>query len=204
MEMPKPAPVSSPVNPNAGMPGKALAIQREQAKKAMMNPSRAATDPSGRVRTGIPFSEIVRSENSRDIKAGGQKMKNADPRSDIGTMGMQAKPKVPPRDIPIEPPTPEPVLAPNPKSASALNKQQQFAEMMPRLANQAPGIKAGGQVKKMAQGGYAKADGVAKKGKTQPKMVKMASGGFVKTADGCAQRGKTKAFQVKMKRGGMC
>ena len=67
-----------------------------------------------------------------------------------------------------------------------------------------PGIKAGGQVKKMAQGGYAKADGVASRGKTQPKMVKMAKGGFVKTADGCAQRGKTKAFQVKMKRGGMC
>jgi len=67
-----------------------------------------------------------------------------------------------------------------------------------------PPMKAGGSVKKMAEGGYAKADGVAKKGKTQPKMVKMASGGFVKNADGCAQRGKTKAFQVKMKRGGMC
>jgi hypothetical protein len=67
-----------------------------------------------------------------------------------------------------------------------------------------PGIKAGGQVKKMAQGGYAKADGVASRGKTQPKMVKMAKGGFVKTADGCAQRGKTKAFQVKMSRGGKC
>jgi len=47
-------------------------------------------------------------------------------------------------------------------------------------------------------------DGVAKKGKTEGKVVKMAAGGFVKTADGCAQRGKTKAFQVKMKRGGMC
>jgi hypothetical protein len=58
--------------------------------------------------------------------------------------------------------------------------------------------------KKMAKGGNVKADGVAKKGKTEGKMVKMAAGGFVKTADGCAQRGKTKAFQVKMKRGGMC
>jgi hypothetical protein len=56
--------------------------------------------------------------------------------------------------------------------------------------------------KKMAKGGAV--DGVAKKGKTEGKMVKMAAGGFVKTADGCAQRGKTKAFQVKMKRGGMC
>ena len=56
--------------------------------------------------------------------------------------------------------------------------------------------------KKMAKGGNV--DGVAKKGKTEGKVVKMAAGGFVKTADGCAQRGKTKAFQVKMKRGGMC
>jgi hypothetical protein len=67
------------------------------------------------------------------------------------------------------------------------------------------GIKAGGQVKKMAQGGFTReADGIAKKGKTQGKVVKMAKGGFVKNADGCAQRGKTKAFQVKMKNGGMC
>jgi hypothetical protein len=56
--------------------------------------------------------------------------------------------------------------------------------------------------KKMAKGGNV--DGIAKKGKTEGKVVKMASGGFVKTADGCAQRGKTKAFQVKMNRGGMC
>jgi hypothetical protein len=98
-----------------------------------------------------------------------------------------------------------PVLTPNPKSASALNKQQQFNEMMPNLTKIARGIKAGGQVKKMAQGGFTReADGVAKKGKTQGKVVKMAKGGFVKNADGCAQRGKTKAFQVKMKNGGMC
>jgi hypothetical protein len=63
---------------------------------------------------------------------------------------------------------------------------------------------SGGAVKKVAEGGYTKADGVASRGKTQPKMVKMAKGGFVKSADGCAQRGKTKAFQVKMNRGGMC
>jgi hypothetical protein len=110
--------------------------------------------------------------------------------------------KVPPP--PIEPPQPRPVSTPNPKSARAFNQQQQFAEMMPSFANQPRGIKAGGQVKKMAEGGYAKADGAASRGKTQPKMVKMASGGFVKNADGCAQRGKTKAFQVKMKNGGMC
>jgi hypothetical protein len=68
-----------------------------------------------------------------------------------------------------------------------------------------PRMKAGGTVKKMAEGGFTReADGVAKKGKTQGKVVKMAGGGFVKTADGCAQRGKTKAFQVKMNRGGKC
>jgi hypothetical protein len=58
--------------------------------------------------------------------------------------------------------------------------------------------------KKMAEGGVARADGIAKKGKTEGKMVKMAAGGFVKSADGCAQRGKTKGAQVKMNRGGMC
>jgi len=66
-------------------------------------------------------------------------------------------------------------------------------------------VAKGGKVSAYAQGGFTRAaDGVAKKGKTQPKMVKMASGGFVKNADGCAQRGKTKAFQVKMNRGGKC
>jgi hypothetical protein len=68
-----------------------------------------------------------------------------------------------------------------------------------------PPMKAGGSVKKMAEGGFTReADGVAKKGKTQGKMVKMAGGGFVKSADGCAQRGKTRGTQVKMNRGGMC
>lgn len=66
-------------------------------------------------------------------------------------------------------------------------------------------VAKGGKVSAYAQGGFTRAaDGVAKKGRTQPKMVKMASGGFVKNADGCAQRGKTKAFQVKMNRGGKC
>jgi len=78
--------------------------------------------------------------------------------------------------------------------------------VMPPPVPEGPrGIKAGGQVKKMAQGGFTReADGIAKKGKTQGKVVKMAKGGFVKNADGCAQRGKTIAFQVKMKNGGMC
>jgi hypothetical protein len=68
-----------------------------------------------------------------------------------------------------------------------------------------PRMKAGGTVKKMAEGGFARAaDGIAKKGKTQGKVVKMAGGGFVRSADGCAQRGKTKGAQVKMSRGGKC
>jgi hypothetical protein len=123
-----------------------------------------------------------------------------------------AEDKVPPRS-PIERFPQEPKLLPGQKPEelfAEINRAKFNSGMMqpsrpgdsPRIDG--PGIKAGGQVKKMAQGGYAKADGVASRGKTQPKMVKMAKGGFVKTADGCAQRGKTKAFQVKMKRGGMC
>ena len=42
-----------PVNPNVGMPGKALAIQREQAKKTTMN-------PSGTSKTGVSFNEVPR------------------------------------------------------------------------------------------------------------------------------------------------
>ena len=63
------------------------------------------------------------------------------------------------------------------------------------------GMKKGG----MASGGSfrASANGIATKGKTEGKMVKMATGGFVRAADGCAQRGKTKATQIKMNKGGM-
>jgi len=34
-------------------------------------------------------------------------------------------------------------------------------------------------------------------------MKKMASGGFVRAADGVASKGKTKAKQIKMNKGGM-
>lgn len=48
-----------------------------------------------------------------------------------------------------------------------------------------------GYVQKKAKGG--KVDGVAKKGKTKTKMVKMAKGGSVSSrADGCCTKGKTK------------
>lgn len=96
-------------------------------------------------------------------------------------------------------PRPAPAAPMNPNSIAYL--QSQYG-MRPQGG---PPMKAGGSVKKMAEGGFTReADGIAKKGKTQGKVVKMASGGFVKNADGCAQRGKTKAFQVKMKNGGMC
>jgi hypothetical protein len=46
----------------------------------------------------------------------------------------------------------------------------------------------------MKKGGSAssRADGAAKQGKTEGKMVKMAGGGFVRAADGAAKKGKTK------------
>jgi hypothetical protein len=61
-----------------------------------------------------------------------------------------------------------------------------------------------------ASGGFAKggkvkqADGIAKKGKTATKMVKMAKGGSVSTrADGIATRGKTNCKMPGMAKGGM-
>ena len=46
----------------------------------------------------------------------------------------------------------------------------------------------------MNKGGSAssRADGAAKQGKTEGKMVMMAKGGFVRAADGVAKKGKTK------------
>jgi hypothetical protein len=134
---------------------------------------------------------------------------------------LRAEPKVPPP--PIEPPPPKGLYGPSPMTKTATATSAPPPTIEPSSPKEPPArdvpmgsprnphnpymktdMKTGGTVKKMAQGGYAKADGAASRGKTQPKMVKMAKGGFVKTADGCAQRGKTKAFQVKMKRGGMC
>ena len=41
------------------------------------------------------------------------------------------------------------------------------------------GMKKGGKVKKMASGGFVRsADGIAKKGKTKAKQIKMAGGGY--------------------------
>ena len=48
-----------------------------------------------------------------------------------------------------------------------------------------PGMKKGGSVSK-------RADGVAVRGRTDPKVVKMSAGGFTRSADGIAKRGRTK------------
>jgi len=53
--------------------------------------------------------------------------------------------------------------------------------------------------KKMAMGGkmgYAKGGGIEHKGKTKGKMVKMATGGYVKSADGVAKKGRTNCKKV--------
>ena len=114
-------------------------------------------------------------------------------------MGQPMRGSAPPPPAPRGMPMPAAGPEMNPNSIAYL--QSKYG-MRPQGG---PPMKAGGSVKKMAEGGFTReADGVAKKGKTQGKVVKMAKGGFVKNADGCAQRGKTKAFQVKMKNGGMC
>jgi len=70
----------------------------------------------------------------------------------------------------------------------------------------------GGQIK--SKGGFRRqADGVAHKGKTKGRVVKMAGGGMAyssggsvyrKGADGIASKGKTKGRMVKMAYGGKC
>ena len=79
------------------------------------------------------------------------------------------------------------------------------AAMMSRAGAPGSPMKEGGMAK-FAAGGYTKeGDGIAQRGKTQAKQIKMfAEGGFVRAADGCAQRGKTKAKQIKMAGGGSC
>jgi hypothetical protein len=145
----------------------------------------------------------------------GQPMRGAPMNAGRG-MPMQAMgPEMVPRS-PIEPPPKQPKLLPGEKpekSFDSINRangimngpQRNGPSMQPYPDGPSRGIKAGGQVKKMAEGGFTReADGIAKKGKTQGKVVKMAGGGFVRSADGCAQRGKTKGAQVKMSRGGKC
>ena len=73
----------------------------------------------------------------------------------------------------IMPPAPRPLRAPAPAMAAPTPP--------PMGAPMAPGMKKGGKTKKMAKGGLSSghkaADGVASKGKTKAKMVKMSMGG---------------------------
>jgi hypothetical protein len=150
MELPKPAPVSSPVNPNAGMPGKALAIQREQAKKAMMNPS--GTTASGRVKTGIPFDEASRAHGMQIPARPVTPSKSVAPPKQVI--------KTPPEQVIKTPPV-------NPNSIQAL--QAKYGTR----PQGGPPMKAGGSVKKMATGGMVKAsrgDGIASRGRTRGKL----------------------------------
>ena len=79
--------------------------------------------------------------------------------------------------------------------------------MRPAMAGgMPPGMKKGGMpmidgkpafmMKKKPKGGgmakYAKGGGIESRGKTKGTIIRMASGGFVRSADGIAQRGKTK------------
>jgi len=150
----------------------------------------------------------MRPQGGPPMKAGGSvkkmaeggKVKRMRYGGDAGMdMGQPMRGSAPPPPAPRGMPMPAAGPEMNPNSIAYL--QSKYG-MRPQGG---PPMKAGGSVKKMAEGGFTReADGIAKKGKTQGKVVKMAKGGFVKNADGCAQRGKTKAFQVKMKNGGMC
>ena len=62
--------------------------------------------------------------------------------------------------------------------------------------------KSGKDVEKKGMKEGSKAD-MAMDKKQMMGMTKMATGGFVRSADGIASKGKTKAKQIKMKSGGM-
>lgn len=91
--------------------------------------------------------------------------------------------------------------------------EEQFGKIEEMRQNREPMKKAhGGSIK--SKGGFRRqADGVAHKGKTKGRVVKMAGGGmayssggsvFRKGADGIASKGKTKGRMVKMAYGGKC
>jgi hypothetical protein len=152
-----PTPASGPVNPNAGMMGKALAIQREQNKKAMINPSGTAASPSGRVRTGVPFYEVPRGR------------------------GMQTPMNLPTPMMGRNPPEPvrEPVMPPEPVREPVREPVMPEREPPPRDIPMALPtrriVKVGESVtpKNYAKGGMVKAsrgDGIASRGRTRGKL----------------------------------
>jgi hypothetical protein len=79
---------------------------------------------------------------------------------------------------------------------SAADKGRKFAKGGDTMATK--GVNPFAQFKKAGKDEEAK-------GKGKPKMpMKFAVGGFVRAADGVAQKGKTKAKQIKMAGGGSC
>lgn len=176
----KTAPVSGPVNPNVGMPGIALAAQRERNKKtivqpstkspttaelalavqrekntlannkAMMNPS--ATSPSGRVRTGVLFNETPR-------ERGMQTPMN------LPTPMMGRNPPEPVRE-PVMPP--EPVIPPSPPRPPPRDIPMLVQRPPRQLDDEGKPI-----IKMYAKGGMVKAsrgDGIAQRGRTRGKL----------------------------------
>jgi hypothetical protein len=81
---------------------------------------------------------------------------------------------------------------------SAADKGRKFAKGGDTMATK--GVNPFAQFKKAGKDEEAKGKGKPKMGG----MAKYATGGFVRAADGIAQKGKTKAKQIKMAGGGKC
>jgi len=166
----KPVPASGPVNPNAGMMGKALAIQRERNKKAMMNPS--AASPSGRVRTGVPFNEAPRGRGMQTPMNLPTPMMNRNP----------PEPVLPPEQVMItEPKTPPMKFEPEPV-------RHDYSPSEPVMPEREPPRDIPMAVQRQPRR-------ILKVGES-PVMQSYAKGGMVKTAssrgDGIASRGRTR------------
>ena len=80
------------------------------------------------------------------------------------------------------------------KKAIAMHDKQEHPGKKTDLSK----LKGGGMARMGSKGEHP----VQKKSKRGAEMVKMATGGFVRSADGCATKGKTKAKQVSMCGGG--
>lgn len=168
----KPAPASGPVNPNAGMMGKALAIQREQNKKAMMNPSGTAASPSGRVRTGVPFNEAPRGRGQLPgvpRSAPSRPEPVMPPKNGRGLAQLRQATELPPERAPSPPVMPpEPVM---PEREPPPRDIPMLVQRPPRQLDDEgnPIIKMyakGGMVKTASSRG----DGIASRGRTRGKI----------------------------------
>ena len=73
------------------------------------------------------------------------------------------------------------------KEIGFMKKKGAPASMIKHEKAEMKNMCGGGMAKKYARGG-----GIESRGKTKGTIIKMATGGFVRSADGVAQRGKTK------------